>query len=83
MLHLLSIAKSNRGQLSATETRTLMSSVCYCEYEALEARTSSALSESTFFVEISFLTVWNETHYYQLTCCEPISLAELSIIIHP
>lgn len=83
LLHPLSTAMSKWGQLNATEARTLVYYMCYCEYKVLKARTSSALSESTFFVEISFLTVWNETHYYQLTCCEPKSLAELSIIIHP
>lgn len=49
LLHSLSIAMSNWGQLNATETRTLISCMCYCEYEALKARTSSAFWESTFF----------------------------------
>lgn len=57
-----------------------------CSIVTVEHRKQGHLQLSVralFFVEKSFLTVWNETHYYQLTCCEPISLAELSIIIHP
>lgn len=41
------------------------------------------LSLSLSFSQISFLMVWNETHYSQLTCSEPTVLAGLPIIIHP
>lgn len=44
---------------------------------------SFSLFPSLSFSEISFLMVWNETHYSQLTCCEPTVLAGLPIIIHP
>lgn len=80
-------ATRTRAQLLASRglIRTSKANVQGEEMAALtlsEGERSLSLPRSLSLSEISFLMVWNETHYSQLTCHEPTVLAGLPIIIH-